>query len=574
MKIVPSSGSPLESFAKDGYIISYDNQANYPFTTTLTVARELQSGLAASGKDWNIHTSLLNLSAIPRTDFEEETVPTSYLSPKVGEIPFGKSIVEVRRIGRNIADVPGFDSIVEKQDLVVVPISSETHVRELARMGKFLKEKYQNKLLMTSGSGTESWEEFLLSNGFDVVFQGKTTENGEAVLESLVAGEYKNLVEVPGIHTNLGGTRVRNSGLRNFRKETSHKNQKIHQWREGLKKYHEFCQLDYKVVGRPELDVTGKTQILAPCNSFQDLDHGTVRKILGRDAYFAADNFFLMVDCPRECSFCVNSGKGAALRDIEYSKMLIDEYTKLGANALIPTDDQVLLPALNFENAKKINEIFKNAAERGLKFFYGDGLETGALHQIIRKTEEGQSEQRKLYSELLENLVATTSYYYLPYESIFALSSTPEKASLKKLEGGSEAFRRVLAYLDSKAKSQGKVFEIGTNIILTPDANQEQAQEYYRLMDEIAAELSNVHLRYNTFFMIPSNCAPHISKLRQENLLYSEIYPELKLVSIPQIMQKGETPLELEKKLAWNYRLQLESGSRRMLLGGTYSNKG
>ncbi|MFH1590955.1 MAG: hypothetical protein ABIC95_03425 [archaeon] len=120
------------------------------------------------------------------------------------------------------------------------------------------------------------------------------------------------------------------------------------------------------------------------------------------------------------------------------------------------------------------------------------------------------------------------------------------------------------------AKDRNTYFEVGTNIILNIGAKKEEARDYYSTMDELTSKYDNLRFRYNTFFMIPSNCAPHIQRLSSEYVLYSQLHPELKVISIPQIMLSGETTKDLEKKLLWNHEALSQSKSNRKLQSGTY----
>jgi len=89
LTLKPNNKSVLRNvFPASGSIISYDNQAQYPWTTTITSARELQSSL---GDKYELNASLLNLSAVLRNKFQNKTWKNDYLSDIVKYIPYGQS---------------------------------------------------------------------------------------------------------------------------------------------------------------------------------------------------------------------------------------------------------------------------------------------------------------------------------------------------------------------------------------------------------------------------------------------------------------------------------------------------
>jgi hypothetical protein len=205
--------------------------------------------------------------------------------------------------------------------------------------------------------------------------------------------------------------------------------------------------------------------------------------------------------------------------------------------------------------------------------FYGNGFEVWAFSHIIDKSLSSSSDERKLFGDLLEALVDTTSYYYVPYEDVRGLSSSHNVTGMRKLDGRVGAFTNVLSFLNNKASERGQRFEVATNIMLPPADRTGITQQYYAIMDALSRQHDNLLLRYNTFFLIPSNCAKHIDALRQQYTLYSDAYPELKLVSVPQVLPEGGSTEVLEEMLLESMLAAQQSRSYRRLHGGTYSRR-
>ena len=575
LKIVPGPGSPLEKLVDEPLILSYDNQMNYPFTTTLTLMRQLQSAL---GDEATLHGSILNLSAVPREDFAHKTWQENYLGDVYKEIPFGYSTIECRRIGKDISEIDTLDEIVQRQDLVVIPISFETHVNEVARLGKYLKERYGDSVkVMASGTGVEGHEEYLLNEGLDVVFIGEVTDKGEQVLKAIKQEDYKTLSSLPGVFSDLGGYRARNLGARNFRRDPESRAKDIIEWNRNIGKYMEFVPISFEFVGRPDLvnPESSVHPVIQHCNAFQDVDYGTLTNILpeGEEIYLAADDISVQKGCQENCDFCHAAGRGVANQDAKYINKMVDFYKSMGATSMIVTSDQLLFKvAYNIKAAKQYNEILKHIRKLGMHVLYGNGESFSLLAKIIDKAREGSEEQRRVYAELLGNRAETMPYAYYPFERLEAMVGKPGETGLGKLRGGLEAYLKVLEHTDRVAEGRGHNIEIGTNIILNPEEGKEDMERFYNFMDPIANEFSHLTIRYNAFFLIPSNAAPHIKTLKEKYGagLYSEKHPELKVVSIPQITPQGEDARYLEKQLAENIAAAKSSKSKRMLGGGAY----
>jgi hypothetical protein len=561
LKLIPGKNSLLKKLISKETVISYDGQINYPHsTTTLRVVRELQSAL---GNEIKLKASILNLAAVPREKFIDNTWEKEYLGKTHKIINYGFSKIECKRIGKDITTINNLDVIVESNDLIVIPSSFETHVPEIKRLASFLKSNY-DKIILTSGSGIEGHEEELLESGFDIVFNGAISDNGEKVLEAIVNKEYDNLAAIPGVNSNLGKNKVRNLGARSFRRPNSERLNFIREWKKNLPKYNKFVDINFDFVGRPDLITNLKVSpAVEYCCAMQDLDYNTVSGIVKRDnIVFAADEFFLDIGCPRNCEFCHAAGRGHSTRNLDYSLKLLDFYKSLGVTDLIPTDDQIFLGAVNNKKfAKELIQIYQHAKNLEFGFFYGNGVETYALARLIESTGNNTSQN------LLKLFIDTASYVYVPYEDILGFSDSPEKAGLAKLSGGKQDFERVLEYLNKNSAS----LEVGTNIIFSEVPNKQEINDYYNIMDKTIIKYSNLKFRYGGFFMIPSNCAPHIKKYNKKyDLSLVKKYPELKIVSIPLIKQKKERANRSEEILSWNIEARNNSQSRRKLAGGTY----
>ena len=571
LRIVPDVNSPLKKLIPNGEVMSYDIQSNYPHSTTaITNARQLQSALP----DINIHASILNLAAVPRGQFIDGDWKWDYLSDKFQEIQYGRSKLELRRIGKDIDTINGLEDIVANNDLFIVPSSFETHVPEQKRIARYLKDKYGDKVtLLASGTGVEGYEEELLSAGFDIVFVGTVTDRGEEVLEAMVQNDITILNELPGVHTNLGNERVRNIGARNYRRQSGSRLEEIREWRNRLPKYQQYVDIDFCMVGRPDLATSLKAdQSVEYCCSMQDLPFHTISDIVksGNNVVFAADEIFPMVGCPRECGFCHASGKGVGQNNLNYSLKLLDFYKQLGVTDIIPTDDQILLSASGSKkDAKQLVAIYEQAKELGFSFFYGNGVEVYALAKIIEKSQSPNPEQT-IYQDLIRLFCDTASYVFLPYENISGLVNKKYQ-KLAKLSLGRSGFEIVLSSLNGYAEQQGRRFEVGTNIIFSETPTRGEIQEYYNIMDLISKSYNSLNMRYNGFFMIPSRCAPHISHYRTSfDLALPNEHPELKLVSIPTIKYPSEEENALEQRLAWNIEARNHSRSKRQFRGGIY----
>ena len=571
LRIVPDVNSPLKKLIPNGEVMSYDIQSNYPHSTTaITNARQLQSALP----DINIHASILNLAAVPRGQFIDGDWKWDYLSDKFQEIQYGRSKLELRRIGKDIDTINGLEDIVANNDLFIVPSSFETHVPEQKRIARYLKDKYGDKVtLLASGTGVEGYEEELLSAGFDIVFVGTVTDRGEEVLEAMVQNDITILNKLPGVHTNLGNERVRNIGARNYRRQSGSRLEEIREWRNRLPKYQQYVDIDFCMVGRPDLATSLKAdQSVEYCCSMQDLPFHTISDIVksGNNVVFAADEIFPMVGCPRECGFCHASGKGVGQNNLNYSLKLLDFYKQLGVTDIIPTDDQILLSASGSKkDAKQLVAIYEQAKELGFSFFYGNGVEVYALAKIIEKSQSPNPEQT-IYQDLIRLFCDTASYVFLPYENISGLVNKKYQ-KLAKLSLGRSGFEIVLSSLNGYAEQQGRRFEVGTNIIFSETPTRGEIQEYYNIMDLISKSYNSLNMRYNGFFMIPSRCAPHISHYRTSfDLALPNEHPELKLVSIPTIKYPSEEENALEQRLAWNIEARNHSRSKRQFRGGIY----
>lgn len=564
LRLISGKDSPLDKVLGDiGEVISYDGQINYPHSTAIiSTARQLQSAL---GDKVKLNASILNLAAVPRQQFVDNTWSQDYLSQFCKVIKYGNSEIESRKIGMDISQVPNLMEIVRNNNIIVIPTSFETHIPELMRLASFLKANYDTKI-MTSGTGVEGHEEELLASGFDVVFVGTVTDRGEEVLDALVNYNYQKLSELPGIYSNLGSRKIRNLGARNFRREKSERKNFVRQWKARLSKYQNFVDVDFRFIGRPdlitELDADSAVEY---CCAMQDLPYETVSNLVKSrdDVVFAADQFFMEIGCPRSCDFCHSSGKGFAERNLDYSIRLLDFYKNLGITDLIPTDDQIFLRAINDSKfAQQLVSIYQHAKELGFTFFYGNGVETYSLAQLEESSKEDLTSRI-----LLELFVETASYVYLPYENIQGLTEYPKKSRLPKLYKGKKGFERVLGYLNDHKKG----LEVGTNIIFEEQVTQDEITMYYQIMDEIASRYPHLTLRYNGFFMIPSNCAPHINLYRKDyDLTIADEHPELKIVSIPTFSKKTDQIANLERKLAWNIEARNNSATRRKLTGGIY----
>lgn len=574
VKVVPGEGSPLKRLVSPGgEVVTYDSQMNYPQTSVITNLRQLQSALP----EIELSGSVLNLSAVPRERYIEGTWEEEYLGEIFKKVPFGKSTLEFRRIGKKIEDIEDLEEVVRDSDIIVLPSPFETHIPEIRRIASYLKSRYGSDItLLASGTGVEGHENELLLGGIDCVYTGTIPDGGEKVLIGLLERDYIGLSMLPGINIDINGMQVRNAGPRNFRRDEKERRNDIVQWRKNLPTYNGAIPIvTPRMVGRPDLETSlkGVDPLIEYSAAMQDLPFDTVSNIIeaGEDVVFVADDFFPTIGCPRECDFCHAAGSGSTERNLEFSLELLEFYNGLGATDIIPTDDQILLTASAREkSAQDLVEIYRRANELGFKFFYGNGIETGALDDIIGKSLYG--EQTNLYKRLFGLFCDTAGYIYLPYEDISGLEEDGQP-ELRKLSQGRNGFLRVLNSLNNYSLRRGRIVEIGTNIIFPSVPTEEEIHKYYDIMDAISRDgtYAGLNIRYNGFFMIPSGCAPHILNLESDfDLSFANKYPELKIVSMPVIMNQEETTLELEERLAWNLEARNHSQSRRALQGGTY----
>ncbi|MDD4983558.1 MAG: hypothetical protein PHH82_01805 [Candidatus ainarchaeum sp.] len=559
LKIVPSKDSKLfELIGSDGKVLSYDGQINYPFTSILSAIRQLQSALG----NIKLESKLLNLSAVPRNLFISSSWKNKYLGPVYKKIEYGKSNIELRNIGVPIESIKSFDELVDSVDLFVCTTPFESRITEVGKVGKYLKSKYGEKIvLLASGTGVEGYEDYLLDLGFDFVFVGTVTDRGEDVLKGIVTKDYASLSEMPGVNYNFKDKKVRNLGPRNYQQPDGIRKRNIYFWKKEVAKYFNFCDIDVELIGREEL-IDKKESLLDYCCSMQDLPIDTIINLLGKQVRFAADEFFISFGCQRNCDFCHAGGKGYFEKSVDNCKKLLDYYCGLGATALIPTDDQVLFGASNDESfAKKIVEILDYAKALGFKFFYGNGIEIYSLAIIIQK-----SKHNNIYKKLISLFLDTLEYVYLPYENIWGLSCTPEKSKIAKCSLGLKGYKSVLSYLDCYARKHNKKLEVGTNIILSLVPKKTEITLYYKKMDKISEKYKNLTMRYNGFFLIPSKCASHYSELSSKNKIYDE--PEIKIVSLPTIYKKNIS--ELEEQYYNNLNALRSSKTKRKMENGFY----
>lgn len=568
----PGRQSPIADFVEPrGEVISYDGQTNFPHAAAIiTTARKLQSALP----DDRITCSILNLAAIPRSIYSDRSLIEGYVSKANSEIPFGLSTIEVRRLGVDIGAVANLTRLFEDVDIAVVSTSFETHLNEVRRIGRTLRSSVPVPL-MASGKGVEGHENELLEAGFNLVFTGAVTDRGEEVLKALLENDEKKLSLIPGVHIDVNEKKVRNPAARGHSRPAGERKIYIEYWRNRAGLYDRFVPVKFRFPGRPDLACPiDADPAINYCCAMQDLPCEDLVSILpsGSRAVFAADEFFPLLGCPRtDCDFCHASGAGAVVRRPEYSHALLEFYRGIGATDLIPTDDQVLLRASSdIRAAGDLAEVYTHAASLGFSFLYGNGIEALALLRCVRKSQSGAREDRRVYGELMEAFLHTLQYIYLPYERLDAFLEPP-RTRLAKLQKGQSGYMEVLQFLDDFAGTSRRLpLEVGTNIIFSETPEREEIFAYYRVMDGITGGYANLRIRFNGFFMIPSNCAPHITRYRRDYSLYSDNWPELKLVSIPTIMRPGESPSSLEQRLAWNIEARRNSKSRRVLSNGTY----
>ncbi|MBT4396714.1 hypothetical protein HOD38_00435 [archaeon] len=552
-------------------VLSYDVQANYPITPLVEAIRQLQSVYAGV-----IHPSILNLAAVPRSQFINEIWKNNYLSGKIKEIPFGSSKIEVRRIGRELLDVPNLDDIINNQDLVVVTTPYEMNVNEVRRLGKILRERDPFLLLMASGIGTETREELLLEAGFDLVFEGLVTDRGEEVLEALVARDVQKLSTIPGVYTNLEGTNIRNLPGRSFRnlQRSTH----IRKWKSNLSKYFKWRKIGVNFVGREDLiegNVTLDQSSFEPYCAFQDLPYDTLINLsrAGEELVIGAADISLSIGCFRnDCHFCTSSGKGYGTKDANYVVSLLTEYYSMGITDIIPTDDALLAGALNPSRIKGMIEIFRKLKEFDMSLFPGNGISTYSFSEVIRNSSKGNEFGRNS-QKFLSLFLDVVPYFYLPVERLYAVSGEETNEDHhSKLQGARQRFCDVVQYI-VKMSPRNQI-EMATNIMYTSTPDETEIQGYYNAMDELVEKLDlseKVNVRYVGFFTIPTNGAEHILDLeRRYNLGFQRENPELQAVSIPLILSKEEDTFMLERRLKWNILYRNSSGTGRRLNGGTY----
>ena len=568
LTLIPGDQSPLKGLIESSQVISYDNQSNYPFSAVTTTTRQLNSALP----ERRIIASILNLSAVPRNEFIDGSWTRKYLGGVHREIPYGRSTIFAQKIGVDIDSIDNLDKIISEQDLVVVPLPFETQVPEAENIARSIKRRFKIPML-TAGSGVEGHEEGLLRAGYDVVFVGTVSDSGEKVLESLIDEDWNTLC-LPGVYSNLGGREIKNLGARNFRQDVHTRRANIKEWRSNLPRYQRWTDTQIKAVGRPDLETDlGVHPLLGYCCAMQDLPFDTIAQIVsaGKNVVFTADEFFPTTGCPRECDFCHAAGSGMGEKDIDYCVSLLDFHRGMGATDIIPTDDQVLLTAVsNMESAKNLIDVYEHAKSLGFHFFYGNGVETYALAMFSQKSTNGSGQERVIYRKLLDCFFETLAYVYLPYESIEAMRDNG-KPDLRKLRLGKHGFVTVLDFLNERSASENKQIEVGTNIIFSDNAGEQEIRKYYEIMDGLAPQFQHINLRYTGFFTIPSYCAPHIIRYRQAGYTaLSDDRPELKVINLPDIMAPGKSPFDLEQQLAWKLKAEDTCLSRRRLRSGTY----
>ena len=573
LNLKAGKGSPLEALiAAEGRVISYDSQCNYPHSTAIiTTARKLQSALP----EYSIDCSILNLTALPRDVISGKSGFSDYLGGIYAELPFGNSLIEARRLGRGIEEIPDIQAQLREMDLIVVSSSFETHVREMQRIAIQLKSLVSNAILMCSGYATYGYENLLLSSGYNLVFAGSVNELGDLLLRALLENDKDTLASLPGVSMNIDRA-VRNTPLRSHTLSAGERRENIRSWKSRLENFHRFVPVAFRTIGRPDLecDIPADPAVQYCC-VMQDLPCKYLASLLraGDRAVFAADDFFMTVGCPRsDCEFCHASAKGAQQRSREYSLSLLDFYRSLGITDLIPTDDQIFYEAARSSvAAADLALILERACEYGFTFSYGNGLETMSLLMCFEKARSpAANEERTVYGRLVEAFLKSMAYIYLPYERIDALSVSGGRVPLAKLGRGKAGFETMLGFLNDFALAGRRTVDVGTNIIFSESPQKDEIENYYRLMDEISVRFSGISMRFNGFFMIPSNCAPHIARYRREYSLFSDLHPELKIVSLPGILKPGESDLLLEQQLAWNLRAQFSSRSQRVLRNGVY----
>lgn len=564
LKLLPGIGSVSCQVPESDRYLSYDVQVNYPVTPLVSAMRQLQSASKRT-----INPSLLNLAAVPRRIFETDVWEEQYRSEMLKKIPFGSSEIGVRRIGVDIDDIPNLDDIIRGQDVIVITSSYEMGANEIKGLGSYIHEKYPRIPLMGAGLGIETRETDLLNAGFDLCFSGTITDRGEEVLEGLVNRDTNLLSRIPGVYTNLNGNSIGSVGARNFRQPPIERAENIHSWIENLPKYFSFLDPKVKFVGRPDLKTELHADSLVEYDcTFQDLPHETIVKLseAGRNVVMGADEISLSIGCPRkDCDFCSTTGKGFSTKDLDYNLALLDYHKSIGVTDIVPTDDALLTPTLTTEGVRGMTSLFQQMQERKISLFTGNGLSTYDLNRLIEYAEkDGDS------AECLKSFTDVVGYWYLPIERQYALTGENTPNRLEKLEGANQAFHRVLRHISEN--SQRKPIEVATNIMLPHTPSHEEIRQYYQEMDKIKAKHPKLTMRYVAFFPIPTNSASHIQKLRATyDLSFSDKYPELKVVSVPTIMKKGETTEVLENRLAANVFARNDSDTDRALqIGGTY----
>lgn len=568
----PGTGSPLSGLVSaGGEVISYDGQINFPHAgAIITTARRLQSALPSD----TITCSILNLAAVPRSVYSASRLSPDYVSEQYAEIPFGHSRVEVRRLGMDIGKLPNLRALFQKIDVVVVASSFETHVNEMKRIGRLLRPEISAPL-MASGHAVEGHEESLLDAGFDLVFSGSATDGGEAVLKALLENDRETLSSYSGVSMDTGEVRMKNAPTRSSSWPDSVRRRNVSRWQRNYGRYDRFIPVSFRMIGRSDL-VCGidADPAFQYCCAMQDLPYEDLVRTLpaGEKVVFAADEFFPAAGCPRsDCDFCHASGAGSALRSMSTCLALLDFYKSKGATDLIPADDQIfLLASRSMERAADLAAVYEYALNNEFKFFHGNGIESLAFLHCLRKARRGSSDEKRVYGRLIDAFLQSLEYIYLPYERLDALTGDGGK-SMQKLQEGKSAYREVLQYLDTFARLyRRRPLEVGSSIIFSETPEKDEISDYYAVMDRIVADYPELRIRFNGFFMIPSSCAAHIRRYRREYTLFSDAWPELKIVSVPTILRRGEDMFMLEKRLAWNMEARARSKSRRILSDGVY----
>ncbi|MCL5666373.1 MAG: hypothetical protein M1383_01185 [Patescibacteria group bacterium] len=566
LRIIPGKGSPLQGLVdREGMVLSYDNQRNYPLACApYATARMLQSALPHD----QIEMSVLNLAAVPRQMSLDETWQEKYLSPAKYTIPYGNSTIEVRYIGVAIQVVPGIKEILKNHDLIVVPISFETHVPELESMGFYIKAMTRHIPSLACGTGVWGREIYLNGYGrcFDYVYTGTVQDDGEKILLAILEGNNKLLSKTAGMTLFLDRCwQMSNPASRSFWRLPEKRAADINHWKENLPNYYRWTEPKVTMVGRPDLATgSGANPLLEYCCGFQDLSLEVAAKQsqAGFNAIFAADEIAPVSGCPRECDFCHTAGKGFAQRDEYYIISLLQQYAKWEATDIIPTDDQVVLAAAgNTYAAERQIRIFQTAQKLGMRFFYGNGIETKSLLKIFR-----QAEKDPVYAEYADLFLDRMGYLQLPLEEENVVIG--EATKLRKLSMGISGFEQVLAYVDQYNRRTGREVEVAMNIIMDPLATEVDMREFYERMDKFSAAYPSL-TRATLFQEIDSSCAPHV----QTNFLrYSDAArysPVLKLVSIPQLGPMDQGSNWQERQFATLLKVQAQYSTRK-LAGGTY----